>query len=673
MVSVVDAILGGVLNQGAKMETSSALKEWMAAHNWTLASSGVGSNEKSMQGEFMTLSSNQQSVGGIKTNDSTTGNFEALVRGFKTVHEKQVGKTSEFEKSAKIAGVGKLMCQPDKQKLLGLALSTTSGVPLRYCIKNEILAAAKYWTFQADQLNFHDVHSNQDSFKTVAVLVASNNPVLMISRTIAPLISTRSNIVLVPDDDSIALVCAILADIINQAGFDCGVYRAGNPRLKELVALDNVDWIVCGNLSHALGLRNFSLNLKLDLDGKKAVVAMETGDCDAAVDAALHALKTSGRSAAGLYLIVQDSLLEDITWRMKDRLKSSCPGDVLDSTTDFSDGQEFKGPQPVLDYFQSTKLDVIQVGNARVVFNAQPSLPLAQWDRIGQTLLIMSYRTVPELVTLLGNLASLNELSLWVDHQATAWQVINQAQTSRIWVNGASIYEPGFDELTSIKLISSKLPTIPDGKTNVGIYSLLDGLRTAQRSWTSQPTDQKRQLILKVLKQLIAQNSSQHQQAELMDLIQVIQRLRDTVSDASSKSSVVFDLTISLGVIAVIDAGEVDKLSQLIRLILLAVLKGNGVVINSNNPATLDFVKMAKDAGLPIFVSPNNDENNRALVKHRGVRLLILLGPVALPILEEYSSAGVWECDGKEDQEEIVRMLTKSKRVWMAIGDGLAN
>lgn len=76
----------------------------MAAHNWTLASSGVGSNEKSMQGEFMTLSSNQQSVGGIKTNDSTTGNFEALVRGFKTVHEKQVGKTSEFEKSAKIAG-----------------------------------------------------------------------------------------------------------------------------------------------------------------------------------------------------------------------------------------------------------------------------------------------------------------------------------------------------------------------------------------------------------------------------------------------------------------------------------------------------------------------------------------------------------------------------------------
>lgn len=71
---------------------------------------------------------------------------------------------------------------------------------------------------------------------------------------------------------------------------------------------------------------------------------------------------------------------------------------------------------------------MIQVGNARVVFNAQPSLPVAQWERLGQTLLVLSYRTVPELVTLLGNLVGLNELSLWVDHQAAAWQVINQAQ-----------------------------------------------------------------------------------------------------------------------------------------------------------------------------------------------------------------------------------------------------
>lgn len=75
----------------------------MTAHNWNPASSGV-SNEKSMQGEFIILSSNQQSVGNIKTNESTTGNFEALVKEFKTAQGKLGGKTSEFDKSVKIAG-----------------------------------------------------------------------------------------------------------------------------------------------------------------------------------------------------------------------------------------------------------------------------------------------------------------------------------------------------------------------------------------------------------------------------------------------------------------------------------------------------------------------------------------------------------------------------------------
>ena len=70
-------------------------------------------------------------------------------------------------------------------------------------------------------------------------------------------------------------------------------------------------------------------------------------------------------------------------------------------------------------------------GNARVLINAQPSLPLTQWDRLGQTLLVFSYRTTAELITLLGNLTGLGELALWVEHQAVAWQVISQIQVSK--------------------------------------------------------------------------------------------------------------------------------------------------------------------------------------------------------------------------------------------------
>lgn len=84
----------------------------------------------------------------------------------------------------------------------------------------------------------------------------------------------------------------------------------------------------------------------------------ETGDCDAAVDAALVSLKASGSNSPGLYMIVQDSLLEDVTWRLKDRFKNGRSGDVLDAFVDFASCPRFQAPKAVSDFLQNTPLDV---------------------------------------------------------------------------------------------------------------------------------------------------------------------------------------------------------------------------------------------------------------------------------------------------------------------------
>lgn len=87
--------------------------------------------------------------------------------------------------------------------------------------------------------------------------------------------------------------------------------------------------------------------------------------------------------------------------------------------------------------------------------------------------------------------------------------------------------------------------------------------------------------------------------------------------------------------------------------------------------------RIAKEAGLPVASCPQNDENSRALVKHHGLRLLVLLGQkTALPLTEgEPHSVNVWQWpdEQEEDDEEIIRQLTIRKRVWVAVGDGLAN
>lgn len=75
-----------------------------------------------------------------------------------------------------------------------------------------------------------------------------------------------------------------------------------------------------------------------------------------------------------------------------------------------------------------------------------------------------------------------------------------------------------------------------------------------------------------------------------------------------------------------------------------------------------------------VSCAPGED-TSRALVKHRGVNLMVLLGQSAnLAIVEDASfSAGVWQMLSGVPEEEIVRHVTRRKRVWMAVGDGLAN
>lgn len=45
------------------------------------------------------------------------------------------------------------MSQPENQRLLGLALASNSGVPLRYGVQHEVAPGIKYWTYHADQLD----------------------------------------------------------------------------------------------------------------------------------------------------------------------------------------------------------------------------------------------------------------------------------------------------------------------------------------------------------------------------------------------------------------------------------------------------------------------------------------------------------------------------------------
>lgn len=85
---------------------------------------------------------------------------------------------------------------------------------------------------------------------------------------------------------------------------------------------------------------------------------MEMGDCDAAVDAALIAMKTSNFTSPGLYLIVQDSMRDEIEWRLRERFSASRSGTLLDKMVDFPQDPRFEAPGKLIEQLEATRLDV---------------------------------------------------------------------------------------------------------------------------------------------------------------------------------------------------------------------------------------------------------------------------------------------------------------------------
>lgn len=672
MFNVLSAIKDGTLEYGKAMECDKILQDWVKSSPLSDASTG---NPKAKDGRFLLIADGHK-LSLPKNTDVSQMSLKSFLNDFQKPLQKEWSQTSWLEASTSMMIMGKQMNEANNKKLLGLALSTTLGRSLRYCIQYEIEPATKYWNHYAHQLM--EINNNDKASKrTVVVLVDSSCPVLSVCRSICPLLSKGMDLVLVPGNETLALPCLILAELINKAGFICSFYEASLEQVKEIAAVENTTVVVCGGQNVARSLRHSASNLKLDLDGKKAIVVMETGDCDAAVDAALFALKSSSASTGpGLYFLVQDSERDEIIWRLRERFEKCRSGDWLDKMTDFPDHQRFEAPKEVSDYFNDTRLDVIKKGNARMLINAQPSLPITQWKRLGQTLLVLSFRTTTELISLLGNLAGLSELSLWVEHQAVAWQVVSHIQVSRVWINGFGNYEPGFDQLVDMQNGQALPETVTDGKTNSSLHATVDGLRTVQKSWAVQ--SDKSLIMIKLLKQLLGQDPFFAKTELLLDLIRIVHNAKGKVVD-SGKNSLTFNLSDPLGAIAVI-ASEGDQLDCLVRVVTLALLHGNAVMLSTSaalNSAAQNFIKAAKEAGLPNVVAtcPLNEENNRALLKNHGLRKMILIGPVQLPAITESHLKPIWRLQNGSDvsTQEITNALTLNKWVWMPIGDGLGN
>jgi aldehyde dehydrogenase (NAD+) len=297
----------------------------------------------------------------------------------------------------------------------------------------------------------------------VGQIIPWNFPLLMLAWKIAPAIATGNTVVLKPAEFT-PLTALAFAEICEEIGLPAGVVNivTGDGSTGEaLVKHPGVDKIAfTGSTEVGRAIRGATAKshkrLSLELGGKSPFVVFEDADLDGAVEGLVDGiwLNQGQVCCAGSRLLMQESIAETLTEKIRDRMSSLRMGPPLDKAIDIgaivapvqlerirrlvdqgiAEGANCWQPQIEMParglYFLPTLLS-----------NVHPASVVAQQEIFGPVLAAMTFRTPAEAVELANNTVYGLAACVWSESINVSLQVAAQIKAGVLWVNCTNMFD----------------------------------------------------------------------------------------------------------------------------------------------------------------------------------------------------------------------------------------
>ena len=291
----------------------------------------------------------------------------------------------------------------------------------------------------------------------VGQIIPWNFPLLMLAWKIAPALATGNTVVLKPAEFT-PLTALAFAEICQESALPPGVVNivtGAGATGEALVKHPYVDKIAfTGSTEVGRAIRAATApshkRLSLELGGKSPYVVFEDADLDGAVEGLVDGiwLNQGQVCCAGSRLLMQESIAEALTAKVRDRMKTLRAGPPLDKAIDIgaivdrvqlerirnlvnqgiAEGAVCWQPEIVLPsrglYYPPTLLS-----------NVHPTSIVAQQEIFGPVLAAMTFRTPREAVELANNTAYGLAASVWSESVNVALHVAAQLKAGVVWVN----------------------------------------------------------------------------------------------------------------------------------------------------------------------------------------------------------------------------------------------
>src|SRR5881409_2944828 len=262
---------------------------------------------------------------------ATAADVDRAVRVARRAQRRSWSVLSGKERAKYLFRIARIL--QERSREFAVLESMDSGKPIKESRDVDVpLAAAHFWYYAgwADKLEYAFPGRVARPLGVAAQVIPWNFPLLMLAWKIAPALAAGNTVVLKPASTT-PLSALLFADVCRQADLPPGVVNIvpGPGAIgMSLVTHPDVDKVAFTGSTDK--------GLTLELGGKAANIVFDDAPLDQAVEGIVNGIYFNQGEVccAGSRLLAQESIVDPLIEKLKDRLSTIRVGDPLDKNTD---------------------------------------------------------------------------------------------------------------------------------------------------------------------------------------------------------------------------------------------------------------------------------------------------------------------------------------------------
>jgi aldehyde dehydrogenase (NAD+) len=397
--------------------------------------------------------------------DGGAEDIDAAVKEARRAYDKVWRRMKPSERAKYIFRIARIL--QEKARAFAVAETLNGGKPIKESRDVDVpLAAAHFFYYAgwADKLDYAFPNRTVQPLGVAGQIIPWNFPLLMAAWKLAPALAAGNTIVLKPAETT-PITAMMLAEVLQEAELPPGVVNivtGAGATGAALVDHPDVDKIAFTG-STEVGKRiqravaGTKKKLTLELGGKAPNIVFDDAPLDQAVEGIINGIyfNQGHVCCAGSRLFVQESVLEPIIRKLRDRIGTLRVGNPLDKNTDIGAINSRMQLEKIEELVQSgvdEGAEMFQSSCAlpdkgfwfRPTFftNVAQSHRIAQEEIFGPVLSVLTFRTPEEALERANNTPYGLSAGIWTDKGSRILKLASKLRAGVIWANTYNKFDP---------------------------------------------------------------------------------------------------------------------------------------------------------------------------------------------------------------------------------------